>query len=551
MDTTTQFTRCPNCKTAFKVTEQLLAKAGGKVRCGACLEIFKATDYLLKPSQAANSQTANSQSKAVQAQQPQSSSTTMVRDMVEDSLTANKQSKKPLAFDADKIQLQDPVDPPAQTDETETAKPERKPTIEFDASVRNNPFERLIPSEEDLEDTDDIDFSHTSATRQTQEDVDFNDWIDEEFKENDVTPDQDEMDDEIISDELKDLDNSEKQEESIRSLTQEINALLDLDDEPEQDPKTVEKTAKPPKDPAPKADKQITAAAADTSNATNYSKKTKTTNKDNATDLHEDAVFEHDVFEDEGFEIPLNEKGEPQLGQTQSIFFDETMLEKFSEQDEEEQAADASNSSADEEEDDDDIISIEEYEQQMGIKYNLNAQLGDDGYEPDPLDEFDSVVKDFPSELRSKLIMGASALLVIILLVQIWSNRQAIAWSDTWGGAMKTACAILPCDLKPRRDVSKIKLLQRQVSPDEELEETLDIKVMFVNQAGFEQPYPNIKIIFSDSNNNPVATKTFTPADYLKNSNQQDLMPVNTEVHIEFKTDLDYPDALGFEFIFE
>ncbi|MDR1888833.1 MAG: zinc-ribbon domain-containing protein [Zoogloeaceae bacterium] len=40
-------TRCPSCQTAFRVTpEQLLAR-GGKVRCGACQQIFNAGDYLL------------------------------------------------------------------------------------------------------------------------------------------------------------------------------------------------------------------------------------------------------------------------------------------------------------------------------------------------------------------------------------------------------------------------------------------------------------------------------------------------------------------------
>lgn len=40
-------TRCPNCATQFRVTENQLAAAGGRVRCGACLTVFQGTDYLL------------------------------------------------------------------------------------------------------------------------------------------------------------------------------------------------------------------------------------------------------------------------------------------------------------------------------------------------------------------------------------------------------------------------------------------------------------------------------------------------------------------------
>jgi len=40
-------TRCPNCDTSFHVTEAQLAAAGGAVRCGACLQVFLATEHLV------------------------------------------------------------------------------------------------------------------------------------------------------------------------------------------------------------------------------------------------------------------------------------------------------------------------------------------------------------------------------------------------------------------------------------------------------------------------------------------------------------------------
>jgi predicted Zn finger-like uncharacterized protein len=40
-------TRCPNCETSFHVSEAQLAAAGGAVRCGACLQVFLATEHLV------------------------------------------------------------------------------------------------------------------------------------------------------------------------------------------------------------------------------------------------------------------------------------------------------------------------------------------------------------------------------------------------------------------------------------------------------------------------------------------------------------------------
>jgi len=37
-------TRCPNCQTAFRTTPTQLSGADGRVRCGACLTVFNATD---------------------------------------------------------------------------------------------------------------------------------------------------------------------------------------------------------------------------------------------------------------------------------------------------------------------------------------------------------------------------------------------------------------------------------------------------------------------------------------------------------------------------
>ena len=41
----TQITQCPKCDTTFKVTPAQLNVAKGAVRCGACLHVFRASDY--------------------------------------------------------------------------------------------------------------------------------------------------------------------------------------------------------------------------------------------------------------------------------------------------------------------------------------------------------------------------------------------------------------------------------------------------------------------------------------------------------------------------
>jgi predicted Zn finger-like uncharacterized protein len=169
----------------------------------------------------------------------------------------------------------------------------------------------------------------------------------------------------------------------------------------------------------------------------------------------------------------------------------------------------------------------------------------------DPLDEYDDLLENEEVGFQFKNIFIVLIILSLIALFQVWRHRQNIAWSDTWGPLMKTACSLLPCDLKPKRALNKIRIVQNQVSPHTTKEKTLDIKILFVNEASFFQPYPVIKIIFSDKNGQSIYSKRFKPSFYLKSASNDESMPPNTEIQIQFDTKIEHSNALGFEFIFE
>jgi predicted Zn finger-like uncharacterized protein len=42
-----KFTRCPSCRTVFRVTAEQLAMRGGQVRCGHCRTLFDGVDHLV------------------------------------------------------------------------------------------------------------------------------------------------------------------------------------------------------------------------------------------------------------------------------------------------------------------------------------------------------------------------------------------------------------------------------------------------------------------------------------------------------------------------
>jgi predicted Zn finger-like uncharacterized protein len=42
------YTRCPGCRTVFRVTTVQLALREGQVRCGQCRAVFDANDHLVE-----------------------------------------------------------------------------------------------------------------------------------------------------------------------------------------------------------------------------------------------------------------------------------------------------------------------------------------------------------------------------------------------------------------------------------------------------------------------------------------------------------------------
>jgi predicted Zn finger-like uncharacterized protein len=76
---TQMVTRCPKCATAFRITSAQLESAKGAVRCGSCLHIFKADDYLIdKTPSAKGTQPSSTKPAATQAtarKEPTSSNT--------------------------------------------------------------------------------------------------------------------------------------------------------------------------------------------------------------------------------------------------------------------------------------------------------------------------------------------------------------------------------------------------------------------------------------------------------------------------------------------
>jgi len=522
----TLYTRCPTCSTAFKVTDELLELAGGKVRCGACLAVFQATDYMLRPSSSAQPHSKQATGHASEQQPDQTLMKTEdpIIDLAED-IPPNNPAEQPTASELEIENAETDTD----TGKLETREPENK--IDLDPSLD----ESLAKADRLLSTLDELG-ADTAAQESIQESVGHQP----------VDPKPSTHNEDVVA-EIENLEINPP--DTLEEFNYE-NEAFDFDDKPsdfdkdfnEQPVEESITTEEPSIEEAPKTEQKEFNLDSDDPE---ISEEDITISIDEEINTKEDPTIEISEWDEDDDQLEeLSEQAlDPDYNDTSSDEISSSAVDEFEDQ------LDYLEENFEEEFDDAQADASEEDLDELSDQ--LHEQMQQTDTDPDPLDEFDNIVKEEKKGVRSKLIIASIGILLSIFIWQFWSNRQSLAWSDSWGGTVKAVCSYLPCNLKPKRDVSKIKLLQRQLSPDEEKENFLDIKVLLVNEADFAQPYPTIKIIFSNKNGEQVSKKSFAPKDYLEADASTALMPSGSEVHIHFKTEVTHPDALGFEFIFE
>ncbi len=572
----TQYTRCPQCQTAFKVTDKMLSMAQGKVRCGACLQVFQATDYLLKlrepeksvttdsvqaDSQPSNIDTAEDSSE-VSVAPPPSESLSSDREALADESEPDIGAIEDIEPSFDELDFNESFEP-TEVDENQTTAESRE--IKEESLNLSSPQPEV--ADEYSQDTSSKVITNESISTFDIPDVEsaILEFPDEEpIEEFDTTDDFDELelpeDDDLglstFDESIK--DNSEADLQDSANFTTPSKSELQ-DDDIEHASSVTE----------PRIDlgevmngESMSETYRETLSEEAQEASLENSSDDEATLEHNETLINEAVADEEveqtdeyAFEEGLkSHKNEYQPDSVKSDVNQATQLEFGEDFDEPAKTVDeflkheAGNSAESHllqnepsQFDDDDFSELSD---------NLVDQISHTDTEPDPLDEFETRVGLKKTGLRNGVIAIVVLGLLVWLSLSFWSNRQSLAWDETWGGVTQSLCSVLPCDIQPRKDIRKIRLHQRLVTPSDEKENQLDVKILMSNEAKFEQPYPVITIKFSNSQGQQVAIKHFKPSQYFPDK-QSEMMPIGGEVHIGFVIQQPHPDALGFEISFK
>ena len=87
-----RLTQCPHCKASFKVSEEQLSAADGRVRCGACMSIFDAIAYTLSSTESKTPNTPESESLTDLEESLIQEDKSLFADNPEENLTAEEEN---------------------------------------------------------------------------------------------------------------------------------------------------------------------------------------------------------------------------------------------------------------------------------------------------------------------------------------------------------------------------------------------------------------------------------------------------------------------------
>src|SRR5690606_34811920 len=111
--------------------------------------------------------------------------------------------------------------------------------------------------------------------------------------------------------------------------------------------------------------------------------------------------------------------------------------------------------------------------------------------------------------------LSLAALLVLTGQYLVF-NFDSLARTPAWRPLYAGACDLLGCALPNPSDVSKLRGTNLIVRTHPQVPDALVVDAILFNHADYQQPFPVIELSFSSLRGQPVASRRFLPAEYLR-----------------------------------
>jgi predicted Zn finger-like uncharacterized protein len=132
---------------------------------------------------------------------------------------------------------------------------------------------------------------------------------------------------------------------------------------------------------------------------------------------------------------------------------------------------------------------------------------------------------------------GLSLVALLVLGGQyLFFNFQELARQPEWRPLYSSICSTLGCQMPNPSDVDQLRGANLVVRSHPSVANALVVDAIIFNEAAYPQPFPVLQLTFSSLKDKPVASRRFTPEDYIAGELRgMEAMPPGVPVHVSFE----------------
>jgi hypothetical protein len=131
--------------------------------------------------------------------------------------------------------------------------------------------------------------------------------------------------------------------------------------------------------------------------------------------------------------------------------------------------------------------------------------------------------------------IGCVLMMVALVIEYGFFNFETLNQNEVVRPLYVIACQAISCRVPPRQDMDKIVNLNVVVQQHPSIDQALRANILISNQATFAQPFPQLKLTFTDLHQQILAERVFTPNEYQKDELKNlTLMPSNQPIRLMF-----------------
>ncbi|MBY6211865.1 DUF3426 domain-containing protein [Microbulbifer agarilyticus] len=144
--------------------------------------------------------------------------------------------------------------------------------------------------------------------------------------------------------------------------------------------------------------------------------------------------------------------------------------------------------------------------------------------------------------------LGSLLLMLGLAAQTAYFGFDTLSKREPWRNLYAQVCPYIGCTLPPQVDINAIHTANLVVRSHPTIPGALAVEAVLLNRAPFDQPFPSLQLRFTDLKNSPVASRHFSPRDYLRGElSGRRLMPAGNPVHIALDIVDPGADAVNYE----